>query len=131
MNDLNFCEINWNSDFGGVEVKTNKEHFIIEALNPNYICEWEIAKEFFKKKNWKLPTKEQLLIVSKHHNEINKIMDENNSLFELYGWYLTSDEVDDKAVSVYIGQGWAPCNKNSIINEHNSILFIRPVLNIV
>ena len=86
-------EIKWNADKFGVEIKTDTEHFVISA-QPSLSMSWYDATRFFSEsKHTEFPTKEQLLLVSKHLDEINAIIKANKG-YEIRNWLWASSEHD-------------------------------------
>ena len=72
--------IKWNKKYNGIEIKADGEHFILDA-NPSYCMAWNEAMRFYNNKHrsptWNLPTVEQLQVVDKYFDKINKVMEEN------------------------------------------------------
>lgn len=94
--------IKWDNINGAVEINCDGEHFLLDAENPAAMCNWHDAIRYCDTigdpGEWYLPSKEQLLIIAKHINEINNIIKENCG-FELdcTSWYWA----DDKEVIEY------------------------------
>ena len=85
--------ITWNADKFGVEIKTDTEHFVISA-QPSLSMSWYDATRFFSEsKHTEFPTKEQLLLVRKHLDEINAIIKANKG-YEIRNWLWASSEHD-------------------------------------
>lgn len=82
--------IKWNSTWKGVEIIEKGEHFILDAQLPSFCCSWNDAIRFDVDSIWKLPTAKQLLIIARHTQEINKIIEKNEG-YEIRG-YLWSDK---------------------------------------
>lgn len=80
--------IKWHKDKGGVEIKAEGEHFVIDAESPSFNCSWDDAMRFFNTKasfGWKLPTVKQLQIIAKHLDKINEVIRSNDG-FKIKGW---------------------------------------------
>ena len=87
-------EIKWNQKLFGVEIKDDENHFVISG-QPSMVMDWYDAVRYYKdNKVWQLPTKEQLLLIAEHIDEINAIIRANGG-YEIKGWYWTADECDE------------------------------------
>ena len=81
--------IKWVKKFNSVEIKADGEHFLLSG-SPNYHMTWNEAIRFYNKhKNhvWNLPTINQLQVVRKYFNEINKVINENGGFLLSKGFY--------------------------------------------
>ena len=77
--------IKWNKNYGGVEIKADGEHFILDS-NLSYIMCLDDALRFYNKHRshtWNLPTIKQLQVAYKYIDKINNVI-ENNGGFVLY-----------------------------------------------
>lgn len=96
--------IKWNKNYFGVEIKTDNEHFILDG-NPSYIMSWDDAMRFYSNKHrshtWNLPTVNQLQVVYKYFDEINKVIEENGGFLLLKGGYWSIED-RDKSCAWYV-----------------------------
>lgn len=96
--------IKWNADLFGVEIQTEDEHFVISA-QPSMAMTWHDAVRYFQgNAGWKLPTKDQLKIVSAYISTINDLIKENGG-YEIRGlvWTDESNEIYARGVRMYDG----------------------------
>ena len=96
--------IKWNKNYNGVEINADGEHFILDG-NPSYCMAWNEAMHFYNDKHrnqtWNLPTVEQLRVVYKYFDEINRVIEENDGfiLFKSIYW---SVENKDKSYAWFV-----------------------------
>ena len=102
--------IKWNKQYGSVDIIAGGEKFRIDAMHPSFACSWDDAKRYFDDMVWKLPTVKQLQIITKHTDEVNKIIQENGG-FEIYG-YLWSCEEKDEFCAWYVNMYFGCTNTN-------------------
>ena len=87
--------IKWNKNFKGVEIKTDCEHFIVDASSPSYSCSWNDAMRFYDNLQFlKLPTIKQLLIIYKYFNKINEVIEENGGFKLINTYYWSNMKLD-------------------------------------
>jgi hypothetical protein len=88
---------------GDVEINADGEHFILDASNPTAMCNWIDAKRYcnelyFGIKKGQLPTINQLKVIAKYFDKINKVISENNGYPLTLGWYWSREEKDEFCV---------------------------------
>jgi hypothetical protein len=117
INTLEDIFIEWNSDNNAVEIKGYGEHFLINASQPSFYCNWNMAIKYFENnKMWKLPTKKQLEIMIRHYKDINNVINLNGGFNYYQGWFWTNEEFDNiKAVKFDVGD----CEVK-IVDKHES-----------
>lgn len=115
--------IRWNKYRDSVEIKTDDEHFILDS-NPSYFMDWNDAMRFYDNLQfWKLPTVEQLKIIHKYFNEINKVIEENGGFRLLKGFYWSIIETSESgAWCIDISNS---CSFNLDKKDHN---YVRAVV---
>ena len=78
--------ITWSAEKFGVEIQTKDEHFVISA-QPSMVMPWNDAVRFYKdNKEWRLPSREELLLVAANINKVNDIIEKNRG-YEIQGWH--------------------------------------------
>lgn len=86
--------IKWNADLFGVEIKTEDEHFVIEA-SPSKIMTWFEAVRYYTDSHhiptWQLPVTKQMQIVAKYIDEVNDLIKDNGG-YEIRSWHRTAEE---------------------------------------
>ena len=97
--------IKWNANLFGVEIKTEDEHFVIEA-SPSMVMSWNDAVRYFDGNEvWQLPTREHLKLIAEHIDEVNALIKANGG-YEIRVWHWTADEYDEFcAWNVYMNDG--------------------------
>lgn len=114
-------EIKWNKELFGVEIKDNKNHFVISA-QPSMVMDWHDAVRYYKdNKVWQLPTCEQLQLIAKYICEVNALIKANGG-YKIFGWHWTADE-DDEFCAWYVGVADGNTNYNFKFNY----LYVRAV----
>jgi hypothetical protein len=86
--------IEWNDEYGGVEIKAEGEHFVVDAESPSFYCNWKDAMRHYSNRSyyaWKLPTVKQLQVLSKYTDKVNDVIRSNNG-FEVDGWMWSCQE---------------------------------------
>lgn len=113
--------IQWNADLFGVEIQTKGEHFVISA-QPSMAMSWYDAVRYFEgNAEWKLPTEEQLKIVSAYISTINDLIKENGG-YEIQGLFWAADGSDEiSAWRVYIREGDAYMGCKVYTNEVRAV----------
>ena len=67
--------ITWNFIHNGVEIATDSDRFVIRCDGPAFYCTWNDARRYFQDVDyWVIPSVNQLKVVKKHLNEINKVI---------------------------------------------------------
>lgn len=88
--------INWNSNYGGVEINADGEHFIVDA-NPNYYMTWDDAMRFYshphRSQIWRLPTVKQLQVLAKYIDKVNEVIYKNDG-YEISGFLWSCKKKD-------------------------------------
>lgn len=99
--------IKWNVERNGVEIQTNDEHFVIDAM-PSRVMSGRDAVRFYQNAGgWTIPTMKQLQLVAKHLSEVNDLLEQCGG-YKLFGWHWSSDEADVfSAWLVYMSSGYA------------------------
>lgn len=86
--------IKWNTNYNGVEINADGEHFIVDA-NPSYYMNWEDAMRFYRHPHrnhtWILPTVRQLKVLAKYIEKVNEVIRENNG-YEINGCLWSCEE---------------------------------------
>lgn len=115
--------IKWNKIYNGVEIKADGEHFILDA-NPTYTMSWYDAMRFYKKLSfWKLPTINQLQVVYKYFDEINKVIKDNGGFLLLKGFYW-SIEARNEFCAWYVNMS---CRSTYYGHKEGNIYYVRAV----
>jgi len=71
------ANVNWNSTFYGVEIRSGKKHFIISGM-PNMTGRLDTAVRCAETMNgWRLPTFKEIDLIADAIPRINALMDEN------------------------------------------------------
>lgn len=71
------ANVNWNSTFYGVEIRSGKKHFIISGM-PNMTGRLDTAVRCAETMNgWRLPTCKEIDLIADVIPRINALMDEN------------------------------------------------------
>lgn len=71
------ANVNWNSTFYGVEIRSGKKHFIISGM-PNMTGRLDTAVRCAETMNgWRLPTFKEIGLIADAIPRINALMDEN------------------------------------------------------
>lgn len=90
--------IKWNKNYNGVEIKADGEYFILDA-NPSYVMSWNDAMLFYNNKHrshtWNLPTINQLQVVHKYFDKINKVIKENGGFVLHKSFYWSIEEKNE------------------------------------
>lgn len=86
--------IKWNAEKFGVEIQTKGQHFAIDA-NPSMVMQWNDAVRFYKdNKEWRLPSREELLLVAANIDDVNAIIKKNGG-HKMEGWFWASYEYNE------------------------------------
>lgn len=99
--------IKWNQEMQAVEIKEGTEHFYLNASMPSFHCQWDSARRFYPKDcEWTLPTKQQLLLVSKYWKFVEEEIKQNNGYTLEEGYYWTRHE-NGKEHALIVRSKWA------------------------
>lgn len=109
--------IQWERRHCGVEIKDDGEHFIVGAYQPSFYCSWNDAmRHYVKSTPWVLPTINQLKVIAKHLDNVNKIIRENNG-FEIKDWLWSREEKNEFcAWGVYMNDGCTGSRNKNFYN---------------
>lgn len=66
--------IRYNTDYNGVEIKCNDEHFVVLEMSYKFAMDWDEAMRCAKDRHESLPTIEQLKVMYKHRDKINELL---------------------------------------------------------
>jgi hypothetical protein len=90
--------IKWNADLFGVEIKTEKRHFVISAMPDLYMSDNEAVRFFDSPQGrgehaWRLPKVAEWRIISAFLNEVNDMMLKNGGfVISIYSFYASNYE---------------------------------------
>uniref|UniRef100_UPI004055B612 hypothetical protein n=1 Tax=Alistipes sp. TaxID=1872444 RepID=UPI004055B612 len=120
-------EINWNAEYNGVEIHTDKDHFIVDA-GPSRAMSYVDAMRLFKGTAYTLPTKEQLKVIGRNIGKINLQLRANGGYRIYQEWHSTKDSdgtyvstVNTGYGAVYCGSIHAPFHARAVIDLNAKI----------
>ena len=115
-------QVYWSDEHKAVVVEDGGISFMI-AVPPSYAMSWNDANKFFRDFiHWRLPTLEELKLITKHLPQINYILKQNGG-FEIFGRLWSSSTGCDSTCALTIDVN---CNTKVALSV-NTIAYARAV----
>lgn len=115
-------QVYWSDEHKAVVVEDGDISFMI-AVPPSYAVSWSDANRFFRDFiHWRLPTLEELKLITKHLPQINYILKQNGG-YEIFGRLWSSSNGCDSTCALTIDVN---CNTKDA-RSVNTIAYARAV----